>query len=187
MTTTFHLIRHGQTDWNIQNRYQGQVDVPLNETGINQARNAAKMLAGQSFNLLYSSDLMRAVQTAEELSKVVDLPIHKDPRLREINQGQWQGLLIDEVLNPKMESISTKVETIESFHPPDGESIIEVADRVWRCLDDLAKIHTHHNIILVSHGMAIATALCKFRGIPLWQTKENIPENCEIVQIKWNY
>jgi len=186
MATTFYLMRHGQTDWNFQNRYQGQFDIPLNETGINQAKIAAKKLSGQPFDFLYSSDLSRAMQTAKELANVLNLPIQKDPRLREINQGQWQGLLINEVFDPLLVASSPLDESIENRHPPDGESIKEVADRVWNCLAELAQKHTHQKIILVSHGMAIATALCKFRSIPLWKAKEIIPENCDIVSMKWN-
>jgi len=178
-------MRHGQTDWNFQNRYQGQLDIPLNDKGINQAIIAAKKLSGQSFDFLYSSDLLRAVQTAEQLANVINLPIQKDPRLREVNQGQWQGLLISEVFDPLINASSDLNESIEFRHPPGGESISEVADRVWNCLAELAQKHTHQKIILVSHGMAIATALCKFRNIPLWKAKEIIPENCEIVSMKW--
>ena len=92
MSTHFCLVRHGQTDWNVIGRYQGQSNVPLNQIGLQQAAETAENLAVDSFTALYSSDLLRTVQTAKAISVKLNLPIHLDTRLREINQGDWEGL-----------------------------------------------------------------------------------------------
>jgi broad specificity phosphatase PhoE len=185
MSTTFYFVRHGQTDWNIQRRYQGQMDIPLNEIGIEQAKIAAAKLAGQAFDALYCSDLTRAVQTAAEIEKVIHLPVRKDPRLREIHQGEWQGLPFDEVFSASMYDSAEHLESPALFRPPGGEAVREVAERVWSCLEELAGQHKDQRILVVSHGLAIATALCKFRNLPLSKSREIIPDNCEMIIQNW--
>src|SRR4030067_2492051 len=91
------LIRHGETDWNVDGRWQGQADVPLNARGIAQAEETAQSLSNVKFAAIYSSDLARARQTAEALSRIVGLPVQTDARLREIHQGAWQGLRVPEI------------------------------------------------------------------------------------------
>lgn len=97
--TTVYLIRHGETDWNMQGRWQGHVDVPLNEIGYRQARLLANRLArdGVRFEAIYSSDLARAYQTAWEIGTVLKVPVQLLPALREIDTGRWSGLTTDEV------------------------------------------------------------------------------------------
>ena len=95
--TTLYLIRHGETPWNVEGRYQGQLDPPLNENGRRQAQTTAAQLALMGFEAIYSSDLARAQQTAKALVEKTSLPLQLDPRLREIDQGEWQGILIGEL------------------------------------------------------------------------------------------
>ena len=85
------IWRHGQTDWNIDNRFQGHSDIPLNKVGHYQASHAAKILAGMDPVKIVVSDLIRAQETAAKLSEIVGVPIETDPRLRETNGGNWEG------------------------------------------------------------------------------------------------
>ena len=85
------LWRHGQTDWNIANRFQGSTDIPLNETGISQVSRAGKLLTGLSPTQIISSDLSRAYSTAKALADLIGLEIKKDKRLRETDGGNWEG------------------------------------------------------------------------------------------------
>jgi 2,3-bisphosphoglycerate-dependent phosphoglycerate mutase len=85
--TQLWLIRHGLTDWNLEGRYQGQSDIPLNAEGLAQARRLAERLKGTSIEALFSSDLLRAYQTAKILGECLGLPVQADPRLREIHQA----------------------------------------------------------------------------------------------------
>ncbi|MFY7812445.1 MAG: histidine phosphatase family protein, partial [Candidatus Nanopelagicaceae bacterium] len=85
------LWRHGQTDWNLENRFQGHSDIPLNATGFAQARRAAPLLMGLKPSKIVSSDLVRARQTAEALSEISKLQVLIDAGLRETNGGKWEG------------------------------------------------------------------------------------------------
>ena len=183
--TTIYLVRHGETNWNLERRYQGQKDVPLNATGIRQAQLTAQTLNGNSFSALYSSDLLRAVQTAQEISKKVNLPIITNPALREINQGVWEGQYIKDVLDSMGDKVRAVYENPYTHRKPGGESIGEVADRMYAFLDQLAEIHNQETIIVVSHGLAIATVLCKVRNLPLEMAIKNIPENTGVEVISW--
>lgn len=184
-STTIYLIRHGETDWNLQQRYQGQQDIPLNATGIKQAQAIADKLNGKSFKALYSSDLKRAMQTAEEIAKKVNLPITTYDALREINQGDWEGQFIKDVLKKQGEQVRAVYMNPYTARKPGGESIAEVAERVYRCLDFLSEEHDNETIIVVSHGLAIATILCKVRNLPLEMAIKNIPENTGVEVIIW--
>ena len=88
---TIVIWRHGQTDWNIENRYQGHSDIPLNKVGHFQAAHAAKILAGMEPKKIVVSDLIRAQETASKLSEITNIPIETDIRLRETNGGNWEG------------------------------------------------------------------------------------------------
>ena len=91
------LWRHGRTAWNHERRFQGQTDVHLDETGVQQANDAAPRLAAREPKLIISSDLGRATQTAGALVELTGLPLHLDPRLRERHFGSWQGLTAAEI------------------------------------------------------------------------------------------
>ena len=87
-------MRHGQTDWNVKHRSQGWNDIPLNETGVEQAKNTASKLAGIDIETIYSSDLKRAKKTADIISAKLDLPVHYTKRLREMNYDRC-GIIVE--------------------------------------------------------------------------------------------
>lgn len=189
--THLWLVRHGQTDWNVEKRWQGQTPdaPPLNATGIAQAHALAERLAQQAeqtpFQALYSSDLLRARQTAEIIGLHLRLPVRLDARLREVNLGIWEGMLGEEVaLRYVVELEERKRDPVYS-RPPQGESVFELAARVGQALDDIARAHAGANVIVVSHGLAIATALCMASGMPLAQVFEHLPENAAPHVITW--
>ncbi len=183
--TTIHLIRHGETDWNLEQKYQGQQDIPLNATGVSQAQIVAEKLNVNHFSALYSSDLTRAFQTAQEISRKINLPIVTYPALREINQGEWEGRYIKDVLATSGAKVRAVYQNPYTARKPGGESIAEVAERMYACLDKLAEKHHQQTIIVVSHGLAIATVLCKIMDLPLEMAIRNIPENTGVQVIKW--
>jgi alpha-ribazole phosphatase len=179
--TQLCLVRHGQTDWNLEGRYQGQSDVPLNEKGLEQARSLIQQLNGQTFSAIYSSDLRRARQTAEHIAKYLELTLQIEPRLREINQGEWEGVLVDEIKARYAEIWSKRTVDPANVRPPGGETVREVATRVHAALDDISRLFPTERVLIVSHGLSIATAICRDRGIPVGQAYTVIPDNVQPV------
>jgi len=163
--TIVYLIRHGETDWNIQGRYQGQADPPLNSAGIAQSEELAALLAGEKIDLIYSSPLKRALQTAEILSRRLSVEVILDPRLVEIHQGDWQTRLRSEieVLYPKL--LNDWETSPWEVSPPGGESLAEVQRRVKAAMDDILEHHPRQRIAIVSHRIPIALIKVKYRGM----------------------
>ncbi len=183
--TELVLARHGQTDWNLEGRYAGQADVPLNAAGINQAQSLAQRLNGRRFTAIYSSDLQRARQTAEILAQRLKLPLKLDPRLREINQGQWEGELFTVLVERYAAEMTERRRNPIHAHPPGGESVAEVARRVIQAADDIARAHPQGSVLLVAHGITLAVLICQSQRIPLSEVYHNIPENADPVVIVW--
>jgi len=179
------LVRHGQTDWNLEGRYQGQADVPLNETGLAQARCLADSLTGKVFKALYSSDLTRARQTAEILGGRLGLTPCIDIRLREIDQGEWEGMAFHDIVSQYTGEINAR--SLDPVHQraPGGESVAEVAARVSQAANDIAHQYPHGPVLIVLHGLALATLTCQARSIPLAKIYEHIPENASPEVIQW--
>lgn len=141
MTTTILLARHGETDWNRDGRFQGHANPPLNERGRAQARELAEQLATVAIDVVYSSDLDRARETAEIVATRKDLPVAIDVGLREIDVGSWSGL--------------TRAEIEERFSGAehhDGESREEHLARVVAAVERIARAHTGERVLVVSHG-----------------------------------
>ncbi|MDD5369541.1 MAG: histidine phosphatase family protein [Anaerolineaceae bacterium] len=180
-----HLIRHGQTDWNIQGRYQGQADMPLNPAGLAQARALAKAMEGQAFMAIYSSDLQRARQTAQILANRLGLVLRLDARLREIHQGEWQGLLVTDLALRYAAEMAARRKNPVAARAPGGESVAEVAARVYAAADEIARNHPLGRILVVSHGLALATLIARGRNIPLEQVYSLIPDNAQPTVVVW--
>ncbi len=185
--TEIWLVRHGQTDWNIEGRWQGHADTPLNSTGVEQARSLAADLAknGKTFQAIYSSDLKRAYTTALEIGKSLDLPVDKDRRLREINKGDWEGMLVSQVSELSTEATRQRLEDPLHSRAPGGESLMEVATRLSSAADDIAAAHPLGPVLVVTHGMALAALLCLANGWPLKEAYNRIPNNAVAQVIDW--
>jgi len=180
------LIRHGQTDWNLEGRYQGQSDVPLNQKGLEQARTLIEKLNGRKFAAIYSSDLTRARQTAEPIAQMLGIDIQLEPRLREINQGQWEGVLVEDIKARYAEIWSQRTEDPANVRPPGGETVLEVATRVYAALDNVARRFPTGEVLIVSHGLSIATAICRDQGVPVGQAYTVIPDNIQPTWMDWS-
>lgn len=183
--TRFCLVRHGETPWNREGRYQGQSDVPLSEVGRSQARLLARELQGQPITAIYSSDLERASKTADIIAETLALHVVLEPRLREIDQGQWEGRLVRAIRSSYSQLWNEREVEPAQFRPPGGETVAEVADRVYAALDDMTKLERRDVILVVSHGLALATVICRVRGISLGRAYDCIPENAAPVWVNW--
>jgi len=179
------LWRHGRTEWNIVNRFQGQADIPLDEVGYEQASRAAEVLARYQPSALYSSDLSRCYQTAEALVQRTGLEIITDKRLREIHVGSWEGLLGEEVRAADPELARRLWEGEDVRRSPTGESPSEVGERVSEALNEIAEAAEEHSTIVVAtHGLAGRVGTCRFVGLPFdqWRRFGGL-SNCAWVSI----
>lgn len=182
--TCLILIRHGETDWNLEGRWQGQADVPLNARGREQAEQVARQLAGCELHAVYSSDLARARQTAEPMARTAGLEVRLEPRLREIDQGEWEGLLIDEIQDRYAATFQERVKDPWSVSPPGGETSRQVHDRVLAAVEEILQSHPGQNVAIVSHGFSLAVIITYFKGHPITRVWELVPKNCEVVKIE---
>lgn len=185
LTTELWLVRHGQTDWNLQGRYQGNTDLPLNATGLTQALELAEIVAGERLQAIYSSDLQRAYVTAQAVAQRWHLPIHREARLREVRLGEWEGLLFSEIQTRYATNWAEREADPLYARPIGGESVYDVAARAWPAVDEIAARHRPGPVLIVAHGLVLATLLCGATHTPLNQTYTMIPDNAAVTIVQW--
>ncbi len=151
-TTEFILIRHGETDWNRELRFQGHIDVPLNDTGHEQARRLGLRLAGEPVQQLISSDLLRTQQTAAPAAQQLGLDIVTTASLREQNFGVAEGLRGDELKQLHPRAWEEWLEFREDHALPEGESPIDFHARAIAALARIATAHNGQRVLVVTHG-----------------------------------
>lgn len=151
------LWRHGQTDWNIANRFQGSTDIPLNETGLAQVARAGKLLTGLSPNQIISSDLSRAYTTAKALADLVNLEISRDIRLRETDGGNWEGKTGDSIRETDIENFIRWIDGDDNPAGEVGERRSEVASRATAAIYEALEGKSNHTLVVATHG---GTARC---------------------------
>jgi glucosyl-3-phosphoglycerate phosphatase len=179
------IWRHGRTEWNVDDRFQGQADIPLDDVGYAQAVRAAEVLALYRPNALYSSDLSRCYQTAEVLAQRTSLEITTDKRLREIHVGSWEGLIGEDIRVADPELAGRLWAGEEVRRSPTGESPSEVAERMLEALTEIADAaEDHSTVIVVTHGLAGRVGACRFVGLPVeqWRVFGGL-SNCAWVSI----
>ena len=164
--TRLLLIRHGETDWNVEGRYQGQADPPLNERGLAQARALAERLKREGIRpaAIYSSPLRRAWQTAQIIAEAVGAPLFAEPRLKEICLGEWEGVLTPEIMRRWPETFRDWEERPWETRPPGGETIAEVQKRVYAAVDDILARHPNDTVAIVAHRLPLALLKIRYQG-----------------------
>jgi glucosyl-3-phosphoglycerate phosphatase len=149
------LLRHGQSTWNADGRWQGQADPPLSPLGEEQARDAARRLAPGQFSRVLASNLLRALRTAEILAQALGVPVEVDPDLREIDVGDWQGLTRDEI-NERAPGALADWSEGRSESTPGGETRAHLTDRARSALlRAAAGSAPGEAVLVVSHGALI--------------------------------
>jgi 2,3-bisphosphoglycerate-dependent phosphoglycerate mutase len=161
--TTILLARHGETDWNRENRFQGHADPPLNETGRAQAVELSAALEDEPLAAVYASPLRRAFETAELVAAPHDLVPVPVEALREVNVGSWQGLTRAEIEQRFPDQFARWLDYHEGWE--DGESYEEMGRRVIAGLLELAAAHDGERILAVSHGGPVRAAYALADGI----------------------
>ena len=150
--STIYLVRHGATEWNVHKRAQGQADIALNDKGRLQALDVAKQLCNFDIKAVYSSDLQRALHTAQPVANALGLEVVTDPAFREIDQGEWTGLPVDEIARkwPELWGSARHYNA-----RPGGESPQEVRKRALDGLHRALEAHPQGELVVVSHGGTI--------------------------------
>ena len=167
--TRLILVRHGQTDWNKENRLQGQTDIPINAIGEKQAKTFSERIIQTYPNIdaIYSSDLIRAYATALATAEKYNLQVHKKTGLREINWGEIEGMRIfDPIANAYLER-EAKLATLYPDRrlrwdiplAPGAESSNQILNRFKKELVEIAKSHPDQTVLVFSHGRAIRTLI----------------------------
>jgi broad specificity phosphatase PhoE len=166
MTTRALLIRHGETAWNVTGRWQGHAPVPLNETGMAQSAALGRYLARNGFRIdvVYSSDLKRATQTAEAVGTALGLPVFTDVRLREVDLGDWQGLTREEAEAWDPDRYAVFRAEWRRVPTPDGESRDDLQRRARGAFDDITARHPDQTIAFITHGGTIGMLLDSLFG-----------------------
>ncbi len=162
--TRITFIRHGQTLWNQLRKYQGHSDIPLNSTGIQQARRVAERLSKETLHAVYSSDLSRAVQTAQAIAQKHELSVQTLGGFREMDFGLWEGLTYEEIMEKWSEELTQMYSHPGKGRAPEGESFQEVQDRALAALTECVERHPGQNIVIAAHGGPLRAILCKLMG-----------------------
>ncbi|CAK7284632.1 Glucosyl-3-phosphoglycerate phosphatase [Streptomyces misionensis JCM 4497] len=174
------LWRHGQTSWNVERRFQGSTDVPLTETGVGQARRAARLLASLRPDAIVSSDLARAVDTAAELAALTGLDVVREEGLRETYAGVWQGLTHEEIIARHGDEYAAWKRG-EAVRRGGGELETEVADRAAPVvLRHAEKLPVDGTLVVVSHGGTIRTTIGRLLGLEAhsWESLGGLTNCC---------
>lgn len=161
------LVRHGETEWNIAMRLQGKQDSQLTEKGIKQAEAAAKVLQHERFHRLISSDLPRAVKTAEIINQYHGLDLESDASLRERNFGIMEGLTREEILKKYPETYHGYMQRRDTYQIPEGETLVDFFDRVTKGMNRIAEQSTGKRVVVVSHGGVLDCMMRMLFKLPL--------------------
>jgi len=175
--TRLLLVRHGETDWTIQGRFLGHTNLPLNERGQRQAAAVAKALSCETIHTIYTSDLCRAMTTAQAIAAIQEsslkaAPVVPDPRLREVNFGEWDGLTYAEMLRRDPDSVNAWQGDFLKTAPPGGESLGQLAGRLKSFLEDVESFYPEETFVIVAHAGSLQSLLCMALGVSLkmhWQ------------------
>jgi len=175
--TRLLLVRHGETDWTVQGRFLGHTDRPLNDRGQRQAAAIAKALSSEMIHTIYTSDLGRALTTAQAIAGFQEslhneAPVVPDSRLREVDFGEWDGLTYAEILARDSDSVNAWQGDFLKTAPPEGESLEQLAGRLRPFLEDVAGAYPNKTFVVAAHAGSLQCLLCLALGVSLkmyWQ------------------
>lgn len=183
--TELLFIRHGETDWNRRQCFQGQIDVPLNGNGLEQARRLGARLAAEPHDLLFSSDLSRARQTAAPVAAAWALQPVLVPSLREQKFGEWEGLDFATIQQRYAQLWPLWLEQDADFAVPGGESLNQFHARVWAAVKELATQHAGQRLAIVTHGGVLDMLWRTANGLPLKGLRSCPIPNTGLNRLRW--
>ena len=174
------FVRHGQTVYNSESRYQGHSDTELSDLGRRQAGCAAERLKGEKITAIYTSDLKRAKDTAKAIAVFHNVPVQSDPRLRECCFGDWEGLTVSEITERYTEHYQNYRNDSVTNRAPNGERLESLQERVVSAIDEIVERHPDETVAVVVHGGPIRAFICHALGTDLRTFRKMSLENCSI-------
>lgn len=183
--TELIVVRHGETDFNREQRFQGQVDVPLNATGRAQAQRLARALAGERFDLLLSSDLQRARDTALPLAEIRAARPDAQAAWREQGFGVLEGLSVDEIKARHPDLWANWLRHDADYALPEGESVRRFHARVVGALRELVRQHEGRRLLIVTHGGVLDMLWRTVHGHSLHGPRQCAIPNTGINRLRW--
>lgn len=180
------LVRHGETAWNMDRRIQGQLDLPLNETGVQQALAAAGRFRPGMIDVLYSSDLVRAASTAEPIARAAGVPVQPDQCWRERHFGEFQGWRYQQIAD-EQPAVFARMEARDPEQDlSGGESLNRFMARVKAGLDALVARHRGQRVVIVSHGGVLDCIYRVATGLPLSAPRSFPVYNASLNHLCWS-
>ncbi|RFA11299.1 hypothetical protein B7R54_14370 [Subtercola boreus] len=191
--SVLYLARHGETVWHSENRYAGSSDIGLTERGVEQSRALGEWSSSHGVTDVYSSPLLRAVQTATPSASGLDLPVRQDIRLREVDFGAGEGLTAREMSEQFPDALRAFRDRPATSPLPGGERGAEAIDRVWPAIQEISNLldaesgrkRVERKALIVMHSTLMRLVLCKVLGIPLDNYRRAFPlvQNVAITSI----
>ena len=174
--SNIYLVRHGETLWNSTMRFQGFSDISLSDKGMAQAEKLSEKMKTKKISAIYSSDLKRAVETAECVANVHGLDVNIVPDLKEMCFGEWEGHTKEQIDKISPDQVELFFKNPDKIEPPQGETFTKVQKRVCAAFYDIAKKHEDDDIMIVSHGGSIRTVIADILGMHLstvWRIRQD--------------
>ena len=174
--TKIIFVRHGQTLWNLEMKYQGHTDIALSYLGIEQAKRVADRLMIEEFSAVYSSDLVRAYDTANIIAAKKNLTVKQDVNLREICFGEWEGMTYTEINDKWPNALNQFFSDTTKITIPNGESFTDLKKRSDIAINKILENHKKETIVVVSHGATIRAMICSALNLPLdyvWRIRQD--------------
>jgi len=180
-----YLVRHGETQWNAERRIQGQSDSPLTAKGEEQARQVGERASTLGITHIIASDLGRTRRTAEIIAQACGCDVTVDARLRELDMGVLEKRLIDTLTEEEEAWRRTLVNGTEAGRIPEGESMLELSERMHAALAACLDLPEGSRPLLVSHGMALGCLVSTILGLPAWAERRLRLRNCSLSRIDY--
>ena len=179
------LTRHGESEWNVLKKIQGQQNVALTDWGRSQARLIGERLIDERIHSIFSSDLDRAYDTARIIADILNIDVHPMPELREINFGKWEGVSYEDMNTISSEEILTWRKTPEKLNVDGAETLKELQTRAMSAVDKIMDTSDRADILLVSHSATLKTIILKLLDMKLSNFKNITLNNAGLTIIEF--
>lgn len=186
-STKIYIVRHGQTEWNVQKRLQGHKDSPLTKLGIQQAEWTRDYMKDIPIDIIYSSTTGRAYKTAQIIRGDRDIPIIAEDDLREINMGNWEGRKVSDIEKEEPEMFYCFWNAPHLYKTTTGETYLDVQKRALKVVKNIMNLHRGKTVLIVTHTTTLKLIMAYFEGRPLsklWDLPYIHPCSINMVEIK---